>query len=58
MSTIHQQKEKENAIIGYHLDGKPLKASEAKKEFAQRIEDMENGDFISFEDLKKEAETW
>ena len=47
-----------NPGIGYVLDGKPLKASEAKAAFAQRIEDMENGDYVSFEDLKKEAETW
>lgn len=50
--------EKHQAVIGYDTNGKPLSADKAKALFKERLVAMEQGDFISNEELRKEAETW
>ena len=50
--------EKENAIIGYTIEGEPILAKDAKVEYLKRLEDMEKGDFITLNDLEKEVQKW
>jgi len=45
-------------IIGYSVQGDPMYASVAKEEFKRRFEAVDEGEFITLEELKKESETW
>ena len=54
----YTQKKEADPIIGYNVDGKPMRASEAKVEFKRRLEAVERGEYITLEELKKESETW
>ena len=53
---IHQIEE--NPIVGYDIEGNPIHASEARKEYAARLDAMKKGQHTTIEDLKKEAEQW
>ncbi len=44
----------ENPIIGYEIDGTPVYAKEARKQFDEDLKDRES--FMSLEDFKKELE--
>jgi hypothetical protein len=48
----------ENTIIAYTTEGKPLTAAEYRKELDLSEKEIENGEFISQEDLEKEIEKW
>lgn len=48
----------DDPIIGYDIEGNPIFASVAKREFKARLDAVDRGDYITLEDLKKESETW
>lgn len=52
------QKRQEDPIIGYSVGGSPMYASVAKEEFKRRVEAVDDGAFITLEELKNEAQTW
>jgi hypothetical protein len=51
-------KEQEDPIIGYEIDGTPVRASVARQQLLAEVEAAEKGDYITLEDFKKEVETW
>lgn len=48
----------EDEIVAYTVNGNPLTRNEYKIELTQAIEEINNGKFISQEDLEKESESW
>ncbi len=52
MVSTYQQ---ENPVIGYEVDGTPVYAKEARKQFDEDLKNREA--FISLEDFEKELET-
>lgn len=46
-----------NASI-YTVVGEPLNAEQYRKHIQQIIEEVESGEFVSHEDLRKESESW
>jgi selenophosphate synthase len=53
-----QQAQSPDPIIGYSVEGKPMHASVAKQEYKRRVEAVDQGAFITLEELKKESKTW
>lgn len=50
---------KEDEIVGYRIgDGAPVYKSALAKELDESVERVRAGEFITLEDLEKEAETW
>ncbi len=47
-----------DVIIGYDIDGKPLLASVAKEEFRKRVQSMDEGNYITIEQLRQASKTW
>lgn len=47
-----------DVIIGYDVDETPLLASVAKEEFRKRIQSMDQGNYITIEQLRQESKTW
>lgn len=45
-------------VIGYDVAGNPLLASVAKKLFQTEVARVRQGEYITIEDLEKEAQTW
>jgi len=58
MVTAYIEQQGEDTIIGYDIEGNPLFASVAKREFKARLEAIDRGEYITLEDLEKESETW
>lgn len=54
-SMLETHAQQTDPIIGYDTDGTPLRASEMKTLYEQDMKDMENGDFITLEELRKDA---
>ena len=51
--------ENTDSVIGYNVKtGKPLTRNSYKAELERRDAEIENGDYISHDDLKKESEDW
>lgn len=50
--------EQADPIIGYELDGTPIHASVAKAQFKAELERVKQGEFVTIEDLEKEADQW
>lgn len=48
----------EKTIVAYTTEGKPLTVAEYKRELDLSEKEIENGEFISHEDLEKEIEKW
>ena len=48
-------REQEDPIVGYEADGTPVRASVAKKQFAEDLSKPE--DFMSLEDFEKQLES-
>jgi hypothetical protein len=48
----------EDEIISYAVNGNPLTRNQYKIELTQAIEEINQGKFISQEDLEKESESW
>lgn len=51
-------KGKKEAIIGYDMKGKPLLASDAKKQYEKDIIAAEKGEFITAKNLRKVSKKW
>lgn len=49
---------KENDIVTYSLDGKPLTQRQYRQELIDAEAEIGRGDFTSQEDIEKEAENW
>ena len=47
------KKQQEDSIIGYNVNGDPMYASVAKEEFKRRFEAIDEGKFITLDELKK-----
>lgn len=45
-------REQNDPIIGYEIDGTPVRASAARKQFETDIEAARRGDYITLEELK------
>ena len=58
MMATYMEQQKDDPIIGYSVDGVPMFASVAKREFKARLDAVDRGEFITLEELKKESETW
>ena len=48
----------EDEIIAYTVNGNPLTRNQYKIELTEAIEEINQGKFISQEDLEKESESW
>jgi len=57
-SYVKVQEPENDPIIGYEIDGTAVHASTARKEFEADIEAARRGEYITLEELEKEAETW
>jgi phospholipid N-methyltransferase len=51
-------KEQEDPIIGYEIDGTPVRASVAREELLADVEAAKKGEYITLEDFRKEVDTW
>lgn len=58
MLQTYEQKKEDDPIVGYDLNGLPLRASLLKEELLQELEGVEKGHFITIEDLEKKSEQW
>lgn len=50
--------EQEDPIIGYDVEGNAWSASKAKEEFQKRIEAVENGNFTTTDEIRKQMQSW
>ena len=49
----------EDPIIGYDpVDGTPVRTSVAVKQFEKDLKAVDQGEYITIEDLEKESEEW
>jgi len=51
-------KGQKDAIIGYDVAGKPLYASQAKKQYENDLKAVEKGEFMTAKDLRKVSKKW
>jgi hypothetical protein len=58
MVDAYIEQQNDDPIIGYSVEGVPMYASVAKREYKARVEAVDRGEFITFEDLVKESSTW
>ena len=49
---------RENDIVAYTVTGEPLTKQQYNEELLMAEKEIENGDFISQEDLEKESQNW
>lgn len=45
-------------VLGYRPDGSPVLAKEAKELYLKVLEEMENGDYVTLDELKESAKSW
>lgn len=58
MVGAYMEQQEDDPIIGYDIDGNPMFASVAKREFKARLNAVDRGEYITLEELEKESETW
>lgn len=58
MLSTYEQKKENDPIIGYDINGLPLRASLLKEELLQQVKLVEQGNFVTIEELEKESEKW
>ena len=58
MVDAYMAQQEEDPIIGYDIQGNPMFASVAKREFKARLEAIDRGEYLTLEELKKDSETW
>ena len=58
MLETYIEQQEEDPIIGYSVEGVPMFASVAKREFKARLDAVDRGEFITLDELKKESKTW
>lgn len=51
-------KVQKDPIIGYDVDGTPLHASIAKKQYEKDLKGVEKGEFITAKELRKQSKKW
>jgi len=51
-------KKKNNPIVGYEIDGAPITRKQLIKKIDEAENRIDNGEYISQEDLEKESENW
>jgi hypothetical protein len=49
---------RENDVVSYTVTGEPLTKKQYNEELLMAEKEIENGDFISQEDLEKESQNW
>jgi FixJ family two-component response regulator len=49
---------RENDIVAYGLEGKPVTRKEYRQELLAAEEEISKGDYLSQEDLEKEIDSW
>jgi hypothetical protein len=58
-SMVSTYQSEEDEIVGYRIDsGEPIYESKLGEELDAIVEEVENGDYITLEDLKRESEEW
>lgn len=50
--------QKGNPVIGYDVDGNPKHAKEMEEVYKARVLRVEQGEYTSIEDLRKESSKW
>lgn len=48
----------EEEVVAYTIEGKPLTLAEYQQEIAKAEAEIDNDDYITHEDLKKEVRSW
>jgi len=56
LDTYIQQQD--NLIIGYDLEGEPLNAGKAKKEYGKRLAKIKKGEFSTVDQVARESTEW
>lgn len=51
-------KGKKDVVIGYDMQGEPVLASQAKKQYEKDLKGVEKGAFITAKDLRKVSKEW
>jgi len=54
---INHNLESDN-VVGYEADGKPITCEELKDQCDQAAADIENGNYHTIEELRKEMKEW
>ena len=52
------RKKGKHAIVAYSVDGEPLSLAQYKSEIENAVAEIENGDYITHEDLRREVGKW
>ena len=55
MLGAYKKRQEEDPVVGYEIDGTPVKLSTLEK---QADEAVEKGEYITLEELEKESEQW
>ncbi len=55
---LHAETNEKDEIVAYTITGEPLTKEQYIKDLKQAEEEIEKGEFISHEDLKKEVRAW
>jgi len=58
MFGAYMEQQENDPIIGYSVEGVPMHASVARREFKARVEAAGRGEYITLDELKKESEKW
>jgi hypothetical protein len=57
-SKLYSVLEKSDPVVGYDSTGNPIKKKQFIDDIKQAESQIENGDFITLEQLKKESKDW
>ncbi len=52
------EEEKTEGIVAYTVEGKPLTLSQYQNELEEAEKEIENGNYLTSDELKKEIATW
>lgn len=58
LGTYILEQKKEEAIIGYDIDGTPRTADELEAILDKEVEAARRGEYTNLEDLRKESDEW
>ncbi len=58
MLATYARKQEADPIIGYSVEGVPMRASEAKVEFQKRVESVQAGNYTTTDEIRKEMQSW
>ena len=57
-SMVKENKKSSNIVIGYHPDGAPITKMELLNDIKEAEEQIERGEYLTIEELEKEAKNW